>query len=74
MHMKQQISIDTPFIRLCDLLKYSGAAETGGQAKLVIQSGEVLVNGEVCTMRGKKCRPGDTVELDGQTIEIGMGG
>ena len=34
----------------------------------------VKVNGEVCTMRGKKCRPGDTVELDGQTIEIGMGG
>lgn len=36
--------------------------------------GAVKVNGEVCTMRGKKCRPGDTVELDGQTIEIGMGG
>lgn len=70
MHMKQQISIDTPFIRLCDLLKYSGAAETGGQAKLVIQSGEVLVNGEVCTMRGKKLRPGDVVAFAGRELTV----
>ena len=42
--------------------------------KELVQGGAVKVNGEVCTMRGKKCRPGDTVELDGQTIEIGMGG
>ena len=70
MHMKQQISIDTPFIRLCDLLKYSGAAETGGQAKLVIQSGEVLVNGEVCTMRGKKLYHGDVAAYGGAEYEV----
>ena len=68
--MKQQISINTPFIRLCDLLKYSGAAETGGQAKLVIQSGEVLVNGEVCTMRGKKLRPGDRASYRDTVYEV----
>lgn len=49
-------------------------ARPGGEAKELVQGGAVKVNGEVCTMRGKKCRPGDTVELDGQTIEIGMGG
>ena len=73
--MKNEIiTITTEFIRLDALLKLGGALDTGGQAKFVIQNGEVEVNGEVCTMRGKKCRPGDTVELDGQTIEIGMGG
>ena len=71
--MKQDILIDTPFIRLDALLKLAGAAQTGGHAKILVQSGQVLVNGEVCTMRGKKCRPGDTVELDGQTVEIGQG-
>ena len=54
--------------------EYAGLCETGGEAKELVQGGAVKVNGEVCTMRGKKCRPGDTVELDGQTIEIGMGG
>ena len=70
----ERIEINTEFIKLDAFLKFSGACETGGEAKLAIEDGEVLVNGEVCTMRGKKCRPGDTVELDGQTIEIGMGG
>lgn len=50
---KEQIQIDTEFIRLDSLLKLSGGAVTGGQAKVAIQSGQVLVNGEVCTMRGK---------------------
>ena len=52
---KEQIQIDTEFIRLDSLLKLSGGAVTGGQAKVAIQGGQVLVNGEVCTMRGKKC-------------------
>jgi hypothetical protein len=56
---REQIAIDTPFIRLDDLLKLTGAVATGGQAKWQIQNGGVLVNGEVCTMRGKKMRPGD---------------
>ena len=44
------------YIRLCDLLKTAGAVETGGQAKAVIQDGQVTVNGEPCTQRGKKLR------------------
>ena len=66
----QKILIHTEFIKLDALLKYAGLCETGGEAKELVQGGAVKVNG----MRGKKCRPGDTVELDGQTIEIGMGG
>ena len=68
------VSIHTEFIKLDSLLKFAGLCDTGGFAKELVQQGAVRVNGEVCTMRGKKCRPGDTVELDGQTIEIGMGG
>lgn len=67
------ITITTEFIKLQDLLKLAGAVETGGEAKERIQSGEATVNGEVCTMRGKKCRAGDVVELDGQSIEVGQG-
>ena len=62
----QKILIHTEFIKLDALLKYAGLCETGGEAK-------ELVNGEVCTMRGKKCRAGDVVELDGQTVEVGQG-
>ncbi len=63
--MEEKIKIETPFIRLQDLLKFAGAVGTGGEAKLLIQQGEVRVNGEVCTMRGKKLYPGDRAELDG---------
>ena len=52
------------------LLKFAGAAGTGGEAKLAIQKGEVKVNGEVCLMRGKKLRPGDRVELPGLTLVV----
>ena len=52
----EKIKIDSEFIRLQDLLKLSGLCATGGMAKIVIQNGEVLVNGEVCLMRGKKLR------------------
>ena len=58
------------FIRLGDLLKMSGEFETGGQAKLAIQNGEVSVNGEICTMRGKKLRRGDKVEYHGNGFEV----
>ena len=60
------IQIKTEFIKLQDLLKFAGAVETGGDAKLIIQEGRVLVNGEVCTMRGKKMRPGDKAAIDGE--------
>ena len=66
----EQIKIETPFIRLDALLKFAGLVETGGEATLVIQDGEVTVNGEVCTMRGKKLRPGDRAELDGETLVV----
>lgn len=60
------IQIKTEFIKLQDLLKFAGAVETGGDAKMIIQEGRVSVNGEVCTMRGKKMRPGDKASIDGE--------
>lgn len=67
---KQVIFIDTEFIKLQDLLKFAGLVETGGQAKILIQDGYVTVNGEICTMRGKKIRNGDIVNLDDDTLEV----
>ena len=61
---------DEEFIRLDDCLKLTGCTETGGQAKIAIQSGEVKLNGEVCTMRGKKLRHGDIAEYKGTKIEV----
>ena len=66
----ETIKINTPFIRLDALLKFAGAVETGGEAKLLIQDGGVRVNGEVCTQRGKKLCPGDRAELDGQVFLV----
>ena len=63
---REEVKIHTEFIKLQDLLKFAGAVETGGDAKLIIQEGRVTVNGEVCTMRGKKMRPGDVAAIDGQ--------
>ena len=65
-----EIKIHTEFIKLQDLLKFAGAVETGGDAKLIIQEGRVTVNGETCTMRGKKLRPGDVVSFDGQNWQV----
>ena len=62
--------IRTEFIRLDSLLKLSSLVATGGEAKVLIQNGEVSVNGEVCTMRGKKIRGGDTVSLNNQTVTV----
>ena len=56
--------------KLQDLLKLSGLAATGGMAKIFIQNGEVSVNGEVCTMRGKKLRGGDYAEYDGVKVVV----
>ena len=69
----EKIRITTEFIKLDALLKFAGLCETGGEAKELIQGGAVKVNGEVGTMRGKKCRAGDTVELDGQTVQVAEG-
>lgn len=69
----EKILIHTEYIKLDSLLKLAGLVETGGEAKLLIQDGQVLVNGEVCAMRGKKLRAGDTVTLEGRTVSIGEG-
>ena len=68
--MMENIIITTEFIKLQDLLKFTNMVSTGGEAKIIIQEGEVKVNGEVCTMRGKKIRPGDVVELDGMQLTV----
>ena len=68
--MKETVRLQTDFIRLDALLKVSGAVGTGGQAKILIQSGGVAVNGEVCTMGGKKLRAGDTVTITDGKREI----
>lgn len=65
-----EIPIHTEFIKLQDFLKFANAIESGGMAKTFIQEGDVLVNGEVCTMRGKKLRGGDTVTLAGRTVAV----
>ena len=57
------IHIETEYIKLQDLLKFAAAVSTGGEAKILIQEGDVTVNGEVCTMRGRKIRPGDDIAL-----------
>lgn len=66
----EKISIKEDFIRLDSAMKLADIVVTGGHAKIVIQEGEVKVNGEVCTMRGKKLRTGDKVEFDGLGFQI----
>lgn len=69
--MKENIiEITTPFIKLEALLKFSGAVSTGGESKIRIQEGEVSVNGEVCTMRGRKIHNGDVVTLGSQKLTV----
>lgn len=62
------IEIDTEFIKLDNLIKLSGVADTGGQAKFMVQNGYVKLNGEICEMRNKKIRNGDVVEVDNGDI------
>lgn len=64
------IKIREEFIKLDSLLKFAMIAETGGEAKLLIQDGEALVNGEVCTQKGKKIRPGDIVHCRGRICTV----
>ena len=67
---KQTISITTEFIKLESLLKLANLVGSGGEAKVLIQDGQVSVNGQVCTMRGKKLRPGDMVSFAGQELQV----
>ena len=69
----EQIPITTEFIRLDSFLKLTGMVDTGGQAKMMIQDGQVKVNGEVCPLRGKKLYPGDQVSLLGKEFQAVQG-
>ena len=60
---RQAFTLEAEYIRLDDLLKLTGCVQTGGQAKVLIQGGEVCLDGEVCTMRGKKLRGGEVVSI-----------
>ena len=64
------ISITGDFIKLDALMKYASLVGSGGEAKMAIGDGLVSVNGEVCTQRGKKIRPGDVVRFGGQELTV----
>ena len=66
----EKIAIETEFIKLDSLLKFAALVGTGGEAKAVIAEGLVTVNGEVCTMRGKKIRAGDRVRFDRFELDV----
>ena len=66
----EKITIETEYIKLDSLLKFAAVVGTGGEAKYVISEGMVSVNGEVCTMRGKKLRHGDKVSFQGLDFEV----
>jgi ribosome-associated protein len=66
----QPLIISTEFIKLDAAMKFAFLTGTGGEAKEAVQSGQVCVNGEVCTMRGKKLRPGDSFSYDGKNFVI----
>ena len=66
----RKIKISGDYIRLDALLKYSSIASTGGEAKILIQNGEVTVDGELCLIRGKKIRPGDVVRYGENVVNV----
>jgi ribosome-associated protein len=66
----KEIKINTDIIKLDSFLKWSGAVSLGSEAKIVIQNGEVKLNGEIMTMRGKKLSKGDIVEYNGESYKI----
>lgn len=68
--MAESVKIKTEFIKLDALLKYASLVSSGGEAKMLIQDGQILVNGEICTMRGKKIRSGDRVSFGDKEVVI----
>lgn len=66
----KDIAIKTEFIKLDQFIKFCGSAESGGHAKEMVQNGMIIVNGDVCTMRGKKLHSGDTVTIDGEEYRV----
>ena len=65
------VEITTEYIKLDSFLKLACLVGTGGEAKLLIQEGQVTVNDQVCTQRGKKLRSGDKVCLAGEVVFVG---
>ena len=72
--MNEIFKLEDEYIRLDDLLKLTGCVQTGGQAKVLIQGGAVYLNGEVCTMRGKKLRGGEVVSFPEDDVVITVEG
>lgn len=66
----ETITITTEFIRLQDLMKLAELVSSGGEAKVLIQDGQVTVNGETCLQRGRKLRPGDVVRYAGRICKV----
>ncbi len=66
----QSIKITGEFIKLDALLKFANLVSSGGEAKILIADGQVLVNNEICTQRGKKLRSGDIISLANETVVI----
>ena len=66
----KEIKIDTEFIKLDSFLKWCGAVSLGSEAKIYIQDGEVLVNGEVCFQRGKKIRKNDIITFNNEEYKV----
>ena len=67
---REEFILEAEYIRLDDMLKLTGCVQTGGQAKVLIQGGEVTLDGETCTMRGKKLRGGEVVSIPADQVEI----
>ena len=72
--MNEVFKLQEEYIRLDDLLKLTGCVQTGGQAKVLIQGGEVHLGGEVCTMRGKKLRGGEVISIPADDVVITVEG
>lgn len=66
----EELTIFTPFIKLDQLVKFAGLAETGAKAKILIDLGEFNVNGELCIKRGKKIKPGDVIDFKGKKYKV----
>lgn len=66
----EELIITTPSIKLDQLVKFAGFSETGAKAKILIDLGEFTVNGDCCTKRGKKIKPGDVIEYKNKKYKI----
>ncbi len=71
---RRSVNINTEYIKLDSLLKFAGVAAIGGEAKHLVMDGKVLVNGEICTMRGKKLRDGDVAAIPSEGLELEVHG